>query len=441
MEADLGFKIEDETYRFNASGRANVAHLADVRLNGLVEGGIAFTLEVASLDLESLDVADVRIESGAVTAGLSGAVSTTDIDLTAVLRFSEKGSKWLRSQVDGLTVSDLEATVQAHGALLQPEVEIKLNASMVGIGSQSEATVSSQDASATFSISFGAPLTRGGLPATIHGDGNTEIVAIDDVALADLLTGKMNWAIDATVEPGMKGLRVVYGRIENTSAAVTASGYLDLNDDGSGQVQSLRFDTTTTVPDMARFGSLFSAMQGGSAQIHTSIQSNGLDAGFTASIDGTFDRLELGSSTVNALVQPAMSVHAEVLLDDQGAVTVRSLTASSRVGQLSGALELSADLQTLHADYQMQLDRLTGLLPMDTRGHLAINGSANGPVADPAVSGTVALFDIAVGAVEVGSGVIELEVGQNPIQPLRALDREHRPSTGGPGKSRYAVRS
>jgi|GEM_PF-3178889 len=421
VEADLGFKIEGETYRFNATGNADVALLADARLNGLVEGGIKFTLDVASLDLESLDVAGVRIESGAVTARLSGTVSTTDIDLTAALRFSEKGSTWLRSRVDGLTVSDLEATVQAHGALLQPEVEIKLGASMVDIGYQSEASVSSQDAAATFNISFGAPLTRGGLPATIHGNGNTEIVAIDDTALTDLLAGKLNWAVDATVEPGIQGLRVVYARIENTSAMVTASGYLDLNVDGSEQAQYLRFDTTATVPDIARFGSLLDAMQGGSAQIHTSIQSNGLDAGFTASIDGTFDRLELGSSMVNTLVHPALSVHAEVLLDDQGAVSVRSLTASSEVAQLSGALELSADLQTLHAEYQLQLDRLSGLLPMDTQGYLTIKGSAKGPVSDPAIGATVALFDIVVGAVEVGSGVIELEVDKTVSSPSGRL--------------------
>lgn len=408
--ADIGFRIEGETYRFNASGNADVAQLADAPLRELVEGGVRYTLEVASQDMESLDVAGIRIESDAVMAALSGTVSTTDIDLAATVGFREKGSTWLRSRVDGLTVKDLEASVLVQGALLQPEVAIKIDSSSADIGYGPGASVSSRDTTSTFSLSFGAPLTRGGLPATIRADGSTQIVAIDDAALADLLAGTVKWAADATVETGMEGVRIDYARIENPSAMVTAGGYLDMGAGGSGQGRALRLDTTTTVPDIARIARLIGAVQGGSAEVHTSIRTNGIDAGFTASIDGTFDRLELGSPTVNTLVQPALRIQAEVSLDDRGAVSVRPLTARSGVAALSGTLDLSANLQNLQADYQLQLDRLSGSLPMDAQGRLTIDGSASGPIADPSVSATVAFFDVVAGAVEVGSGEIELEV-------------------------------
>jgi len=426
LTAEIQLQIAGDRYRLFSNGNADIAYLFDAPVKSLVENGVSFSLDASSSDLETFELAVARLASDAATLELNGAISTTDIELKAGLQFTGRGSAWLQTQVDPLSASDVVLSARVSGPLLQPLIDAELKAAAISVRDRVAGVVSGHDAMGRFAITFDRPLTQGGFPAAITGKGTIDGVTASHAALRALLAGPLNWTFETNLDGNIQTLDVTQARVSTESATVTASGRIGLtprHETSQPQAPSTSLDIAATLPDLARFYTLIGPVQGGAARIHSKIETNDFSAGFAASLDATFDQLQLGAPVADSLVDPRLKVNAELSIDHQGALQVSRLTAESGAVKLNGELDLSPDFEAMRAVYRLELDQVAGLLPAGIQGSALIEGSASGRPSNPSLNGTAAFRDVFIDDFDAGSALVEFEaaeIASNPKGRVRA---------------------
>ncbi len=386
--ADLSFDIRyrrEARHRLALTGGGTVDGLVPADVRPLVEGGVTLDLIVTTEGTDQLTAETLTVETAALrlTAGGEVDLDAQEVDARATLATRE--ARRLAALVAPATFDSITVEATAAGALAAPAVAVSVSAPSLAVPGQVAA----------------GPLA---LTASAEPEG-------DDAfrITADLQVGQ----IEAGAAPDLgrllpEGLSL---RLNGRVAADTSRVHLDALTLNAGPI---RADATGRVDLAADQAALRAEVAVAELSALSDLAGMPLSGGatLTATTEGTLaapdlqgdvalvlDNAAIGDPAVDALLSPSATLAARYRLDGSQTLNLEPLTLAAGPLRGEGRLRLEDGLTAVDAAVTLVVAELAPMLRAAGTagsGRIAVDLTASGPVADPAVNATVTTSNLTV---------------------------------------------
>jgi translocation and assembly module TamB len=394
--ADIGFGRDGSPPAIRIDGRIDPVGLLPDAVAPLAAGGFELAARVRHDPTDSIiELAGLRLSSEALLLEGRGSYEAGPGRFDAVATVVESIPGAFAPLLGASTTEDLALTLEAAGTLAKPRVGMRLDAGKLALaevvtgGVALTAEARKRDAEWDFSgrldaervawsLDGSGPLVRGPAALTVQGQSRD-------------------------------GTRLLFEQVELTLPDAEAAGRVEIDlSDGT-----LDAPLSVTITDLGALAGLTRLDLTGAGRFDVRLRQPSAGP-LAVTVDGRTERLAIDLPVVRALVSPAMRVSARVEVAPASGVAIRGARFAGENATAGADLQIPPAFDRLEGDVRVEIPEAAVLAPelgLETAGAAKAAARFDGPLDDPALTGTLDLSTVGVGPLRWSdvTGRFELE--------------------------------
>ncbi|TVR82992.1 MAG: hypothetical protein EA405_05415 [Rhodospirillales bacterium] len=396
-------------------GRARVSGLVEPPVRALVEDTVVFSAAVERAPDGVIAIRKLDAESAAVAISGTGRLdpAADAVDASLAVRALDP-ARW-QGLTAPATFDALDLQARITGTLAMPE--LVLTGSLTELVVPDVLTAAAVDLEATVQpASDDTALGQGPLAIAATVDGRDVVVA--EPALAGLTGPRLQLTADGMLDPASMDLDPIAISVESGPSRLAASGRINL---GDGSIDAV---VDADIGDLTALGDALEQPLAGAVTLSIGAQGNVFDATLAGPIDGAVSDLSLADPAQDALLGGRLTLDGRYDLTAGETLSLEAALSAATPLSLTATASLTDGLQMVDARYRLDVGDLalaSDLAGTELGGSLRVEGTAEGPIADPVVAATATLDQARFDTVSVPQATLTASASRVATAPTGTL--------------------